>query len=139
MKRIVINNGDGTVGIMIPAPKELEKMSIEDIATKDVPNGLTYRITDTVNIPSDKIFREAWTDDNPTETVDVDMPKAREIHMNKIRELRNKKLSELDIETLRGNDVELEKQALRDIPQTLDLSIKSTPDELKLTMPPTLL
>ncbi len=135
MKRIVINNGDGTVGIMIPAPKELEKMSIEDIATKDVPNNLTYRITDTVNIPSDKIFREAWTDDNPTETVDIDMPKAREIHMNKIRELRNKKLSELDIETMRGKNVELEKQTLRDIPQNLDLSMIATPEELKLTIP----
>lgn len=62
--------------------------------------------------------------------VSVDMEKARLLHMDTIRALRNEKLVELDIETLKGNDVQAEKQVLRDIPQTFDLTIASTPEEL---------
>jgi hypothetical protein len=38
-------------------------MSIEDIAKKDVPTGLKYKIVDISDIPSDRTFRNAWTID----------------------------------------------------------------------------
>lgn len=135
MQRIVFKNLDGSVGIVIPTAEMLHNMSIEQIAFKDVPEGLGWRITNTGNIPSDRTFREAWTDINPTSTVDVDMEKARDIHMSNIRILRDEKLKELDIETLKGNDVQMEKQVLRDIPQTFDLSGATTPEELLNLMP----
>ena len=132
-KRIVFKNPDGSCGIIIPA--ENTGLTIEEIAAKDVPSGLEHRITDTSNILSDRTFREAWTDDNPTDTVDVDMPRARVIHMDRIRDLRDIKLEELDKETLKGNDVQAAKQVLRDLPSTLDLSVATTPEELVALTP----
>lgn len=56
-KRIVFINDDGTIGIIIPADCGL---TIEEIATKDVPSGLTYHIVDKSEIPTDRTFRDAW-------------------------------------------------------------------------------
>ena len=39
-KRIVYINEDGTIGIIIPA--DMGEMTIEQLAQKDVPTGLTY-------------------------------------------------------------------------------------------------
>lgn len=82
------------------------------------------------DLPTDYTFRNAWTYD-----LDVDMDKARVIHMDRIRAARDEALKVLDIETLKGIDVQTEKQALRDIPQTFDLSGATTPDELKALWP----
>lgn len=94
-----------------------------------------YRITTIDKVPTDRTFRNAWTDENDTSTVDVNMDKAREIHMDNIRAVRDEKLKELDIEALHGADVQEEKQALRDIPATLDLTTAETPEELKAIWP----
>tara|TARA_Y100000389_G_scaffold198025_1_gene233754 strand:+ start:20575 stop:20772 length:198 start_codon:yes stop_codon:yes gene_type:complete len=56
-KRIVYINDDGTIGIIVPADCGL---TIEEIATKDVPTGLTYHIVDKSEIPTDRTFRNAW-------------------------------------------------------------------------------
>lgn len=57
-KRIIFINEDNTIGIIIPADCGL---TIEEIAAKDVPTGLTYYIVDKSEIPTDRTFREAWT------------------------------------------------------------------------------
>jgi hypothetical protein len=85
------------------------------------------------DIPVDRYFREAWVSgDKP---IDIDMNKARNIHMDRIRRARDEKLKALDVETLKGNDVHAQKQVLRDIPQTFDLTIATTPEELKALWP----
>ena len=95
-------------------------------------------------MPSDKTFRNAWTDDNDTDAVEVDMVKARPIHMNVIRGLRDKKLEDLGIDYMRAleqNDtktqesIATQKQALRDLPTTYDLSKYHTPEALKEAIP----
>ena len=58
-KRIVYINSDGSIVILIPA--EECGLTIEEIATKDVPTGLTYYIVDKSEIPTDRTFRNAWT------------------------------------------------------------------------------
>ena len=78
----------------------------------------------------DREFRDAWSHD-----VDVDMPRARKLHMNKIRKARDLKLEELDIETLKGNNVQIEKQKLRDIPKKFKLTKAETPEALSLLWP----
>lgn len=78
-------------------------------------------------------FRDAWCAKDKKQS--INMEKARNIQMDKIRALRNKKLKELDIETMKGKDVQAEKQKLRDIPQTFDLSVATTPEELKTLWP----
>ena len=59
-KRIVYKNEDGTIAIIIPTPEWLETHTIEELAVKDVPDGLEYHIVDASEIPSDRTFRNAW-------------------------------------------------------------------------------
>ena len=60
-KRIIYKNADGTIAIIIPADCGL---TIEQIAQKDVPTGLNYKIVDVSEISSDRTFRNAWTIDD---------------------------------------------------------------------------
>lgn len=97
---------------------------------------------DPATLPGDRAFREAWAKINGR--VDVDMPKARTIHMDRIRKARDAKLQSLDGEemaaqssgdTSRLTQVRAQKQALRDLPQTLNLDAAWTPEELKAIWP----
>jgi len=65
-KRIIYKNTDGTVAVIIPADCGL---TIEQIAAKDVPTGLPYKIVDVSDIPSDRTERDAWMIDD-TELTD---------------------------------------------------------------------
>jgi len=58
-KRIIYPNDDG-VAVIIPTPEALETMTIEEIATKDVPAGKPFKIVDVADIPTDRTFRNAW-------------------------------------------------------------------------------
>jgi hypothetical protein len=60
-KRIIYKQDNGTVAIVIPTPEALKTMTIEQIARKDVPTGLSYKIVNVSEIPSDRTFRDAWT------------------------------------------------------------------------------
>ena len=60
-KRIIYKNTDGTIGIIIPANCGL---TVEQIAQKNVPTGLSYKIVDVSDISSDRTFRNAWTIDD---------------------------------------------------------------------------
>ena len=60
-KRIIYKNSDGTISIIIPTDCGL---TVEQIARKDVPTGLNYKIVDASEIPSDRTFRNAWTIDD---------------------------------------------------------------------------
>ena len=57
-QRIIYKNDDETISIIIPADCGL---TIEEIATKDVPEGKEYWIVDKSEIPTDRTFRDAWT------------------------------------------------------------------------------
>ena len=57
-KRIIYSNDDGGVAVIVPAECGL---TIEEIATKDVPSGKEYHIVNVSDIPSDRTFRNAWT------------------------------------------------------------------------------
>ena len=59
-KLIVYTQDDGTVAVIIPTPEALETMTIEEIATKDVPTGKAYNIVEDSEIPTDRTFRDAW-------------------------------------------------------------------------------
>jgi hypothetical protein len=57
MKRIVYQNDEGGISIIVPADCGL---TIEEIAAKDVPTGKPYKIVDVADIPTDRTFRNAW-------------------------------------------------------------------------------
>ena len=57
-KRIIYPTSEGGVAIIVPAPDC--GLSIEEIASKDVPEGKPYKIIDTAEVPSDITCRAAW-------------------------------------------------------------------------------
>jgi len=115
------------------------------IETEVLPNipasfteGVDYHIIDEAAIP-EELFRDAWEWNGGITT---NMPKARGMHMDRIRIARNAELAKKDIEFMRAieaNDgsqttIAAEKQVLRDIPQTFDLTT-DTPEELNELWP----
>jgi hypothetical protein len=63
MNRIIYNQDNGVVAVIIPSPEALEQHGIQAIAIKDVPAGKPFKIVDASDIPSDRSEREAWTVD----------------------------------------------------------------------------
>ena len=59
-KRIIYPTPEGGVAVIIPAPEYLQDHTIEELATKDVPEGIEYKIVDTADVPTDRTFRNAW-------------------------------------------------------------------------------
>ena len=56
--RIIYPTPEGGVAIIIPAPDC--GLTIEQVAAKDVPAGVPFRIVEATDIPSDRTFRAAW-------------------------------------------------------------------------------
>ena len=57
-QRIIYPTDEGGVAVIIPAPEC--GLTIEQIATKDVPPGKPWRIVSVEDIPTDRTFRGAW-------------------------------------------------------------------------------
>lgn len=68
MNRIIYKTDDGGVAVIIPSAEALASYTIEQIAQKDVPAGLSYKIVAESDIPSDRTFRNAWEVDEATLT-----------------------------------------------------------------------
>lgn len=66
-QRIIYPQPNGVVAIIIPTEEFLASYTIEDLAAKDVPAGVPYKIVDAADIPTDRTFREAWE-------ADIDVP-----------------------------------------------------------------
>ena len=61
-KRIIFKNTNGSVSVIIPF---LDcGLTIEQIAAKDVPHGLPYKIVDASEIPTDRSARDLWDVDD---------------------------------------------------------------------------
>src|SRR5437762_211267 len=101
MKYYAISRTDGSVSIMGILPQtdpefgpvypriadELAKWSDDE---KDV---VGVREISADEVPRDRTFRNAWTDDG---SLSIDMDKARDIHRDRLRQLRAPKLAALD-------------------------------------------
>jgi hypothetical protein len=57
-QRIIYPTDEGGVAVIIPAPDC--GLTIEEIATKDVPSGKPYKIVSVSDVPEDRTFRGAW-------------------------------------------------------------------------------
>lgn len=56
--RIIYPTPEGGVAIIIPAPDC--GLTIEQIAAKNVPANVPYKVVDVSEIPTDRTFRNAW-------------------------------------------------------------------------------
>lgn len=59
MQRIIHPTGDGGVAVLIPG----KGWDIAEVARKDVPAGVPYRIVDESDIPTDRSERNQWAAD----------------------------------------------------------------------------
>ena len=55
---IIYKTPENTVSVLYPSPNWSGTM--EELAQKDVPTGLKYKIVEDSDIPSDRTFRGAW-------------------------------------------------------------------------------
>ena len=62
-QRIIYQNAEGGVAVIVPTPEAVEQYGIEAIALKDVPAGKPFKIVDATDIPEDRTFRAAWSVD----------------------------------------------------------------------------
>ena len=58
-QRIIYQTDDGGVAVIVPAAEC--GLTIEQIAAKDVPAGKEFKIVDVSEIPSERLFRGAWS------------------------------------------------------------------------------
>ena len=58
-QRIIYKTDEG-LAVIIPSDEALATRTIQEIADKDVPSGVAYKIVDVADIPSDRTFRNAW-------------------------------------------------------------------------------
>lgn len=143
-KRIIYQNDQGGVSVVIPAPNC--GLTIEEIAAKDVPTGKPYKIVDVSEIPTDRSLRNGWKCDNannPTK-IEHDIPKCREIWKDYMRAVRKPLLEALDADwmkavenddTAKKNEVKTKKQELRDVTTNTDLANATTPAQIKAVWP----
>lgn len=66
--KIIYKTESGGVSILHPTDEALSLMSIDEIAKKDVPTGLPYKIVEDSEVPTDRTFRDAWTVDEASLT-----------------------------------------------------------------------
>lgn len=57
-KRIIYTTENGGVAVIVPAPEC--GLTVEEIAAKDVPDGVEFKIIDAADVPADRTFRDAW-------------------------------------------------------------------------------
>jgi hypothetical protein len=114
---------NGQVAIVIPC------VDIND-AIKDVPEGVEYKIVESVDIDND--YFNAYEFDAET-GAKVNIDKAKAIHLDKFRAARSPKLQKLDIDFMKAVEANNEekkaeivaaKQALRDV------TLTQLPDDL---------
>ena len=96
-----------------------------------------------ISVLPGRYFRNCWRD-NGNGNVHVNMPLARTQRMKEIRSKRDSLLTESDKEKFRLDDVgtktetdalAIKRQALRDIPQNVDLEVIDTPEALEAFEP----
>lgn len=117
-------------GIAIITPTG--ELSIEEVAAKDVPAGVPFRIVNDDEVPSDRTFRNAWKGD-----LTVDMLKAVNITKDRLRAERAPLLVAQDVLMARAQEtgastvaIIAEKNRLRDVTKLAD-KVGITLEQLK--------
>ena len=136
MKRIIYQNETGGVSIIIPTGE----LPIEEVAAKDVPEGVPYEIVDEADIPSDRYFRNAWVMGDCC--VEHDLDKCKEIGHDLRRQQRAEEFKPYDeviAKQIPGADAvaaEEARQQIRDKYALIQDVIEgaSTPDEIKTAL-----
>jgi hypothetical protein len=136
MKRIIYQNSEGGVSVIIPTGE----LPIEEVAAKDVPEGVAYEIVEDDAIPADRFFRNAWVANGAA--VDVDLSKAKDIGHDIRRTLRTEEFKPYDeviMKQIPGADAVAAEEARQQVRFKYALiqdaiNVASTTDEIKATL-----
>jgi hypothetical protein len=134
--RIIFQNESGGVSVIIPTGE----LSIEEVAAKDVPEGVPYEIVEDDAIPSDRFFRNAWVANGAA--VDVDLDKAKDIGHDMRRAARAEEFAPLDaviakqIPGTSATEAEAARQEIRDKYAAIQTEIDAAedPDQIKAAL-----
>ena len=156
MKRIAwVNPDTGVLAICTPnyngnsrPAGETDDAFVTRLVIDRVPEGAPHIVFDdtdagVTDFLAERTFRNGWAIDGVA--VVVDMAKARVLHMDAIRRVRNKELVAKDVTFMRAveagdasaqSTIGTEKQVLRDLPATFDITTDAgTPELLKAKWP----
>jgi len=135
-QRIIFQNAEGGVSVIIPTGE----LSIEEVAKKDVPEGVAYEIVDASDIPSDRTFRNAWVMGDCC--VEHDLEKCKALGHDMRRAKRAEEFAPYDeviakqIPGVDAAEAEAARQAIRDkyaeVQDAIDAA--ATPDEIKAAL-----
>lgn len=136
MKRIIYQNNEGGISVIHPTGE----LSIEEVAAKDVPQGVAYEIVEDDAIPSDRFFRNAWVANGAA--VDVDLGKAKDIGHDIRRTLRTEEFKPYDeviMKQIPGADAVAAEEARQQVRFKYALiqdaiNVASTTDEIKAAL-----
>ena len=144
---IIYNDPEtGILVEMFPCLQEInpatdKPFTVQEIANKDVPDGVPYSIVEDSTIPTDQSFRDAWKGvgiGTTGATITEDITKAKEIHKKNIRLARASKFIDLDIVYQRALEtsgdtsaIVAKKQALREYPAQAGISTAQNVTDLK--------
>ena len=136
MNRIIYQNETGGVSIIIPTGE----LPIEEVAAKDVPEGVPYEIVDVADIPSDRTFRGAWVMGDCC--IEHDIDKCKAIGHDKRRQQRAEEFAPFDeiiAKQIPGADAtaaEDARQAIRDKYAAIQVEIDAAedPDQIKAAL-----
>ena len=122
-------------------PATNKPFTVQEVADKDVPDGVSYSIVEDSSVPTDLSFRDAWKGvgiGTTGATITEDITKAKEIHKTNIRLARASKFIDLDIEYQRAletsadtSTIVAKKQALRDAPAASGIATAANVTDLK--------
>jgi len=134
--KIIYTNNEGGVSVIHPTGE----LSIEEVAAKDVPEGLAYEIVEDDAIPSDRTFRGAWVANGAA--VEVDLDQAKEIGHDKRRAARAEEFAPLDrvislqLPGMDATAAEAGRQLIRDkyAQVQADIDAAASPDEIKAAL-----
>ena len=134
--KIIYTNNEGGISVIHPTGE----LSIEEVAAKDVPEGVAYEIVEDGAIPSDRTFRNAWVMGDCC--VEHDLDKCKALGHDMRRQLRAEEFAPLDKVIslqLPGMDMvaaEAGRQLIRDkyaqVQEQIDAA--ATPDEIKAAL-----
>ena len=147
MTMIIYNDPETGILIeMFPCLNEInpatdKPFTVQEVADKDVPDGVSYSIVEDSSVPTDLSFRDAWKGvgiGTTGATITEDITKAKEIHKTNIRLARASKFIDLDIEYQRAletsadtSTIVAKKQALRDAPAASGIATAANVTDLK--------
>ena len=134
--KIIYQNQEGGVSVIHPTGE----LSIEEVAAKDVPEGVAYEIVEDDAIPSDRTFRNAWVMGDCCVEHDLDKCKALGHDMRRAKRAEEfAPHDEVIMKQIPGADAtaaEEARQEIRDkyaqVQEQIDAA--ATPDEIKAAL-----